>query len=104
VYNLALLDLLPNGEKSDITETRNKDIRIVLATIIHIINDFFDKNHLAIVLFKGSDERRQRLYRIVISQEFPKLSQQFRIFGSIGEIIEPFEANRSYDFFLVTKL
>jgi hypothetical protein len=72
--------------------------------VFNIINDFFDKNPLAIVLFKGSDERRQRLYRIVISQEFPKLSQQFRIFGSIGEIIEPFEANRSYDFFLVTKL
>ncbi|MEI7581182.1 hypothetical protein [Runella sp.] len=103
VYNLALLDVLSNGETSDIVETKNKDMRIVLATVMRIITDFLDKNPTVIVLFQGSDEKRQRLYRIVINREIETILQQFRIFGSIDNQIEVFESNRSYNFFLIIK-
>lgn len=103
VYNLALLDVLPNGDVSDITETKNKDMRVVLATVVRIIVDFLNKNPEVIVLFQGSDEKRQRLYRIVINREIETVLEQFRIFGSIDDEIEPFVANRPYDFFLIIK-
>jgi hypothetical protein len=41
VFNLALLDVLDNGETSDITESKNKDLTTILATVISIIHDFF---------------------------------------------------------------
>ena len=67
------------------------------------ITDFLDKNPTVIVLFQGSDEKRQRLYRIVINREIETILQQFRIFGSIDNQIEVFESNRSYNFFLIIK-
>ena len=78
-------------------------MRIVLATVMRIITDFLDKNPTVIVLFQGSDEKRQRLYRIVINREIETILQQFRIFGSIDNQIEVFESNRSYNFFLIIK-
>jgi hypothetical protein len=33
LYNLALLDELENGELSDISESRNKDMRMILAPV-----------------------------------------------------------------------
>lgn len=101
VYNLALLDLLPDGQTSDMSETKNKDMRTVLATVVQIVMNFLDKNPLSIVLFQGSDQKRQRLYRIIINQEFERINQQFRVFGSINGQIESFEPNRPYSFFLV---
>ena len=44
VYNLALLDVLPDGQTSDMTETKNKDMILVLATVVQIIIDFFSKS------------------------------------------------------------
>lgn len=99
VYNLALLDLLPDGQTSDMSETKNKDMRTVLATVVQIVMNFLDKNPLSIVLFQGSDQKRQRLYRIIINQEFERINQQFRVFGSINGQIESFEPNRPYSFF-----
>jgi hypothetical protein len=104
IYNLALLDVLANGQTSDINETKNKDMKTVLATVMKIIQDFLDKNATAIVLFKGSEEKRQRLYRIIVNREIKVLQQSFRIFGSIDNEIELFQANREYNFFLIIKL
>ena len=58
IYNLALLDLLPDGETSDISESKNKDLKTILATVIKIVIDFFDKKPSSIILFQGSDEKR----------------------------------------------
>jgi hypothetical protein len=103
VYNLALLDLLPDGQTSDITETKNKDMVTVLATVIKIVVDFLDKFPTVAVLFSGSDQRRQRLYRILIGRELQTIQKKFNVFGSIGNEIEFFEPNQAYDFFIITK-
>jgi hypothetical protein len=102
-YNLALLDTLPNGQLSDITETHNQDMITVLATVIKIVDDFLDANPQIVVLFKGSDERRQRLYRIIIGRELTLIQQKFRVFGGKDNIIEPFRENQPYQFFLISK-
>jgi hypothetical protein len=104
VYNLALLDELPDGTTSDTTETKNNDMITVLATVIKIIDDFLDKDNNALVFFQGSDERRQRLYQIVISRELDEIQKQFWVFGGNDSTPEPFVKNKNYEFFLISKL
>jgi hypothetical protein len=102
VYNLALLDELENGELSDISETNNNDLVTVMATVIQIIDEFLRIKPDCFVIFKGSDERRQRLYRIIISRELFKIQQKFDIFGGIGDdFITDFEPNKKYDFYII---
>lgn len=102
VYNLALLDELENGELSDISETNNSDLVMVMATVIQIINEFLRLKPNYFVIFKGSDERRQRLYRIIISRELLKIQKKFEIFGGIGDdFIADFEPNKEYDFYII---
>ena len=103
-YNLALLDLLENGELSDISETNNDDMITVFATVIKIISDFFNKVPNSNVVFKGSDKRRQRLYRIIIGKEISEISKKFDVFGGIGDSVFFFEPNTLYEFYLIKKL
>ena len=72
--------------------------------MFHIVDDFFNKMPQYFVVFSGSDDRRQRLYRIVISRELEQITKKFSILGGIGNIILPFEANKTYDFYLIKKL
>lgn len=104
IYNLALLDLLEGGELSDISESNNNDMRIVMATVIQILVDFTNKAPKCFIAFRGSDERRQRLYRIIIARELTILSKKFRVFGRTKGNIQPFEANKFYDFYLIERI
>lgn len=102
VYNLALLDELENGELSDVSETNNNDLVMVMATVIQIVEEFLKIKPEYFVIFKGSVERRQRLYRIIISRELLKIQKKFDIFGGISEdSIVNFEPNKEYDFYII---
>ncbi len=104
IFNLALLDMLEDGETSDLTETNNEDLKTVLATVIKIIDDFLTKKPACYIVFRGSEERRQRLYRIVISRELTEINKFFEVFGGIGKTIHLFEPNKPFDYFLIRKL
>lgn len=105
IYNLALLDELENGQLSDITESKNEDLTTIMATIIQIIHNFLSKNSENFVVFRGSDERRQRLYRIVISRDISKILKEFEVYGGIGDdSIHFYEPNKNYDYFLIKKI
>ncbi|MEY4539928.1 MAG: hypothetical protein RLZZ306_1685 [Bacteroidota bacterium] len=95
-YNLALLDVLENGQYSDLSETNNNDFQTVMATVIDILKDFLNEFPDKIVTFKGSYERRQRLYRIIIARELKSINEHFNIFGLINENVEEFEQNVKY--------
>ena len=103
-YNLALLDLLENGDLSDLAETNNEDLKTVMATVIQITIDFFVKMPDCYVIFKGNDNRRQRLYRILISRELTEITKKFKFFGGIGDSILEFETNTFYEFYLIKKI
>lgn len=94
----------PEYMLSDITESRNKDMKTILATVMGIIINFLEANLGKIIAFKGSDERRQRLYRLIISRDLNELEKEFVILGisSEGES-EPFQSNRLYDYFVILK-
>jgi hypothetical protein len=100
-YNLALMDELANGDLSDISESRNNDMKTILATVFGITNDFLMKNPDAIVAFKGSDYRRHRLYRIALNREKERLSEKFIIAGYTDGEVYPFEINGEYEQFLI---
>lgn len=101
VYNLALFDILADGTLSDISESRNKDLRTVLATVFRIILDFYTQIPGAFLLFRGSDPRRHRLYSIVIAREFKQLSERFRIYGLQNNTLCPFVQNNQFDFYVI---
>ena len=50
-YNLALVDVFDDGSISDISETRNKDMIMVLATVIKIIEEFLGKYPKTFLIF-----------------------------------------------------
>lgn len=104
LYNLALLDVLYDGKTSDLTETNNKDMNTVLATVVQIIIDFFDKNPTNFVFIQGSDARRQRLYQIVINRELELIQKHFRVLGYDGKNIEVFQSGQPYEYFIISKL
>lgn len=102
VFNLALLDLLDNGSESDLSVTDNADLRTVLATVIKIIENFLTKFPGKIVTFRGSDDRRTRLYRIVISRELEAIRERFIVSGQFGDgRYENFKPNAAYRRFFV---
>ncbi len=92
-----------DGEESDISVSNNKDMTTVLATVIKIIDDFLNKFNNKSVIFKGSDLRRTRLYRIIISREYDTIATHFRILGVKNGTIQPFISDVDFDAFLVFK-
>ena len=52
IYNLALLDVLESGEVSDISESRNRDMKTILATVIRITEEFLNKISKVLLFLK----------------------------------------------------
>jgi hypothetical protein len=86
------------------SESNNDDLVTIMATVIKIVDDFLTKNPNFFVVFSGSDERRQRLYRIIIVKELEKIKQKFEIFSVNKNGIIPFQANQEYEFILIKKI
>jgi hypothetical protein len=104
-YNLALVDVFEDGSVSDITETRNKDMVTVLATVIKIVEEFLSQYPETFIVFQGSDERRQRLYRLIISREMSNIQKKFIVLGGFdGFQPEIFKLNQQYDYFIISKI
>lgn len=102
VFNLALLDDLGNGNYSDITESNNNDLITIMATIFKIVDDFLNTKPNSFVIFRGSDIRRQRLYRIIISRELAKIQEKFEVRGIIdNEMVIDFVPNKPVDYFVI---
>lgn len=104
-YNLALVDVFEDGSVSDITETRNKDMVTVLATVIRIVEEFLGQYPEAFIIFQGSDKRRQRLYRLVIGREITVIQKKFIVLGGFDDFQpELFRPNQQYDYFIISKI
>lgn len=85
LYNLALLDILPNGEVSDLSVSNNKDMPKVLSTVFHSMLYFFEIKPQARILIQGSTQSRTRLYQIAISKYIVEVEQKFIILGFVNQ-------------------
>lgn len=103
VFNLALVDDLPDGLLSDTVVSNNDDMVTVLTTVFQITADFLNRFPDVSVYFSGSDARRIRLYRVAISRELENLQRMYTIVGLRSNSISPFSVNLDYDGFLIAK-
>lgn len=103
LYNLVLLDYdLETKTWSDETVSDNGDIVKIMATIVHIIYLFLNKNKKALVFFKGNTDSRQKLYNRIIQNYFSELSEKFVIWGSVEETQELVKLNKYYQEFYIS--
>ena len=101
VYNLALVDVRPDGALDDLSVSNNRDMRMVLATVVQALRIFFESRPRGTVFFTGSTPARTRLYRIAISLNQAEAEALFDIQGLIADDFETFRANRPYDAFVI---
>ena len=104
LFNLALMDVTNEGHLSDEVESRNGDVREVLATVFQIIDHFLMRNPDIIVGFSGNDDRRHRLYRIAITQALSEISGKFEIYGNKRGQVVLFEPNQEYNAYYIKRL
>lgn len=101
-YNLALVDVLEDGNYDDLSISNNNDLKEILSTVYQCIQLFLNQNQQSIVLFAGSSASRTRLYRIAISQNLTEASDKFEIKGFINDTFEDFKPNRAYELFSIS--
>jgi hypothetical protein len=100
-FNLALLDILPDGRLCDETISDNHDLLKVMATVSKCITDFFERYPTAQIYIEGNSPARTRLYRIIISRELSKITKIYQVYGTFGLTVEPFEPNKYYQTYLL---
>lgn len=97
VFNLALVDVDEDNQMRDDVESKNGDLVTVLATVFRIVEHFLKIRPNCVVMFRSNDDRRQRLYRIVLSRQLSYISEKFGIFGGQRGKAVPFIANTDYE-------
>lgn len=105
IYNLALVDVMPDGSLADNVTTNNQDMNRVMATVIQTMLAFFEKYPDRLVYFQGSDDIRTRFYRILITRELEAARQLFVIYGKTAEQeYELFQIGQPYVGFLMQNI
>ncbi|MGX5852750.1 DUF6934 family protein [Dyadobacter jiangsuensis] len=101
IFNLALLDVNEHGLLDGEVESNNGDLVTVLATVFRITEHFLVNNPGSMVMFRGSEKRRHRLYRILLSRELHSISKKFGVYGGVPGNFDPFEPDTNYDFYFI---
>lgn len=96
-----MLDVNEHGLLNGEVESNNGDLVIVLGTVFRIAEHFLEHNPDAMVMFRGSECRRHRLYRIMLSRELESISKKFNIYGGVPGNFTPFEPDTHYDFYFI---
>ncbi|WP_234670292.1 DUF6934 family protein [Dyadobacter sp. CY261] len=97
LFNLALVDVLSDGELSDMaTSGNNLDLEKVMATVSQCIRLFFEKYPDAEIQIQGNTPAKNRLYRMVITRELSNIRKYYEIYGANGPLAEPFEVGKAY--------
>lgn len=101
-FNVALVDVLPDGTVSDRVISNNSDMPKVLSTVFKAIYTFLLQNIRAKVFIGGSTPSRTRLYQMVISKFLPDIEQTFTVLGYTEDSVEYFKKNKNYASFLIS--
>lgn len=104
LYNLAFGDLdRTTDEICDRIVTDNQDSRRILATVAMIVYNFSAQHSGSFILATGTTDSRNRLYRIGITNNRHLIEPLFKIYGCSDGMWEPFQQNKTYQYFLVRR-
>ncbi len=97
LFELSFGDLQNDGTINFQMVSNNQDMALILNTVIDTLHLFFELYPSKSVVFTGSSESRNRLYRAVISKAIKNQNQKFDIFGiTFDGILESFLPNKNY--------
>jgi hypothetical protein len=104
IYQLAFGNLLEDGKIDIYDKSANKDMKIVLVTVIRTLLDFLSLYPHKSVIFTGSTGTRTRLYRATISKLFDSLQDVLLVQGITFDLEkELFDKTKDYYAFLISK-
>ena len=104
MYNLGFGDKnLVTGDISDTIASNNGDRNKVLATVASTVYIFTEKYPNAWIAMKGSTPTRTRLYQMGINLYYNEIIADFVVLGQVGTDWFPFEKNKNYEAFIITK-
>lgn len=105
IFNLAFGDQIPaSNDLDDTVNSNNEDLPKIIATVMATVEIFFDRLPDKIIYFEGSTGHRTNLYHRVI-KNYRHLFEENMYFygGKTGQPIEPFSAEKTYNFFTISK-
>jgi len=101
IYNLVLGDWSEKLNDIDSNAVSNNgDTDKIFATIAAIVVDFTDIFWNAAIHIEGNSPARTRRYQIGINKFMHEIEKTFNAYGVIGDRLEPFRKNVSYDAFV----
>ncbi len=106
LYNIALLDVLPDGTLSDKNLSNNNDLSKILITTVQILAGYTTIFPDRAIFIQGSDEAGQRtsLYHRAIKNNFTVFEHDFDIEGIVSSSVkEKFNPAKKYIAFLVRR-
>lgn len=100
-YNFGFGDLKRIGseEVDDKVISNNGDFVKVLSTVAKCAFQFLEIHPGALLEIKPVDPPRNRLYHAILVRHYDFIEQNFDIRGIIGEVAEPFQADKEYESF-----
>ena len=104
VFNLGFGDEdLKTGILDDKVISDNGDFEKILATLTATVYAFTKKKPNSVIIIRGVNKARVRLYQIGISKYFEKIYEDFEVFGLTETGWQPFIRNTRYRGFLIQR-
>ncbi len=104
VFNLGFGDKdLKNGILDDKVISDNGDFEKVLATVASTVYSFTQNKPNSVIIIRGTNKARVRLYQIGISKYFEKIYEDFEVYGLTETDWQPFIRNTRYRGFLLQR-
>ncbi|MHA4741903.1 DUF6934 family protein [Dyadobacter sp. MSC1_007] len=101
IYMLVLGDF--DEDEIDVgVKSNNRDLEMVLSTVVKIIAFFLSDYPDASIFVEGSSAARNRLYRIMIEKERKNWRELFVIKGIDEDTFEVFQSGKNYSSYLIS--
>lgn len=101
-FHFGFGDLDENtGNVDDTIVSNNGDTTLILATLGEIIANFLNEFPNAWVYAKGNTNTRNRLYRIILSQNISIIQEKYQLLGFLKGVWKPYKLNQPYTAFLI---
>ncbi|MFN8356898.1 MAG: hypothetical protein U0Y10_20760 [Spirosomataceae bacterium] len=103
-YQLVFGNLTATNDIDTLDKSNNKDMEVVLSTVVQTLMHFLELNPQNSVIFTGSTQARTRLYRATISKLLNNLDGTYLVEGLTFDLErEAFDSNKHYFAYLISK-